>query len=63
LFACRLISAATVIRLRRNAELAGARLDDRSLDRACWDAQERFLRQFEGADEWISYMAPRDPPD
>jgi hypothetical protein len=56
--ACQLIWAATSIRLARNARAARHPIDKGVIAAAAWDAQERFLRQFSGAEEWIEYMRP-----
>jgi hypothetical protein len=56
--ACKLIWAATSIRLARDARAAGRPIDRITVREACWTAQQRFLRRFGDADEWIDYMKP-----
>jgi hypothetical protein len=65
--ACRLIWVATATRLARDAKRSGKPLDSGQVRRACWDAQRRFLLQFEDAERWIEHMDPDnhetdDPP-
>lgn len=58
ILACMLIWAATSIRLARDAKAAGQPLKRISVRNACWNAQQRFLRQFDDAEMWIDYMDP-----
>jgi hypothetical protein len=58
LLACRLIWAATAIRLARDAKAVGRRVGSEAIRKACWAAQRRFLSQFDNAQEWIRYMDP-----
>jgi hypothetical protein len=55
---CKLIWAATSIRLARDAQRANRALDTATIRDAAWDAQQRFLHQFADAEEWIAYMQP-----
>ena len=56
LLACNLIWAATTVRLTRDAEYRKEPLDRARLNRACTEAQRRFVEQFDDAAEWITYL-------
>jgi len=62
ILACKLIWAAVAIRLARDAKASGHPLDRFAISAACWEAQQRFLRQFDDAEEWIAYMRPANDP-
>jgi hypothetical protein len=55
--ACRLIWAATYIRLARDADARRSPRDEVAIQRACYDAQVRFAKQFEGWEEWVEYLS------
>jgi hypothetical protein len=61
--ACHLVWAATAIRLARDAKAAGRKADRSAISDACWAAQQRFLNQFDDAEEWIEYMRPGSDSD
>ena len=61
--ACKLVWAAAAIRLARDAKATGLPVNRAGISAACWDAQQRFLRQFPDADEWIEYMEPDQEGD
>jgi hypothetical protein len=64
ILACHLIWAATSIRLARDAHAGRRSIEQTVIAAAAWEAQQRFLRQFPGAEEWIDYMRPDlDPAD
>lgn len=54
--ACRLIWAATYVRLSRDAFGRGAVRDIEAIRSAAYEAQLRFTRQFEDAEEWVQYL-------
>jgi hypothetical protein len=56
--ACQLIWTATAIRLTRDWRAAGRSLDRVHVRQACWEAQKRFLEQFNDAEVWIRHMDP-----
>jgi hypothetical protein len=57
--ACMLIWAATAIRLYRDARRFRHRIGDSHVEDVCWEAQERFLKQFPDGDWWIKRMRPK----
>jgi hypothetical protein len=57
--ACLLVWAATAIRLYRDARRSRRRLADSQVENACWEAQQRFLKQLPDGDWWIDRMRPR----
>jgi hypothetical protein len=63
ILACKLIWAATSIRLARDAKRAGRPLNTVAIRDAAWEAQQRFLHQFGDAEEWIAYMQPEGGAD
>ena len=58
ILACKLVWAAAAIRLARDAKAFGRAMDRDAIRDACWQAQQRYLRQFPDAEEWIDYMNP-----
>jgi hypothetical protein len=54
--ACRLIHAATHIRLSRDALAQGTAPDYDRIRNAAHDAQVRFIRQFPDSDAWMDYI-------
>ena len=54
--ACRIIWAATYVRLSQNALVHEVDRDIRAIRAASYDAQLRFTRQFPDAEEWIVYL-------
>lgn len=54
--ACRLIWAATTLRLSRDRIAHNLPLDRAAMDTAAKEAQLRFLRQFEGWEEWAKAL-------
>ena len=57
--ACLLIWAATAIRLYRNARRSHVPIAHSQVDNACWEAQQRFLKQLPDGDWWIDRMRPK----
>jgi hypothetical protein len=55
-WAAHLVWAATVVRLARDAMMTGAVYRVPRIRQAAWDAQVRFLRQFEDSDRWIQSL-------
>ena len=58
LWASHLVWAATVSRLARDAMLARGGWREPRIRAAAWDAQVRFLRQFEDSERWVQYLEP-----
>jgi hypothetical protein len=58
LWASHLVWAATVSRLARDAMLARGGWREPRIRQAAWEAQMRFLRQFEDSERWIQYLEP-----
>jgi hypothetical protein len=58
LWAAHLVWAATVCRLARDAMQAHGGWREPRIRRAAWEAQVRFLRQFEDSERWIQYLEP-----
>jgi hypothetical protein len=58
--ACRLIRAATHIRLSRDALAHGGLADPERIRKAAYEAQLRFVQQFPDPQEWIDYIAQAD---
>lgn len=58
LWASHLVWAATVIRLARDAMQARGGWREPRIRAAAWEAQVRFLRQFEDQERWIQYLEP-----
>ena len=56
--ACQLIWSATAIRLARDARVARRPFDRKRVGQACWEAQKRFLEQFDDSERWIRYLDP-----
>jgi hypothetical protein len=56
--ACQLVWYATAIRLERDRKASGRALNKTAMRDACRAAQERYLRQFDDAEQWIRYMDP-----
>ena len=54
--ACRLIWAATYVRLSRDALTHGRPRDLEGIRRASYEAQVRFTKQFPDAQEWVEYL-------
>lgn len=54
--ACRIIWAATYVRLSREALARGAERDLNAIRNAAYEAQLRFTKQFSDAAEWIEYL-------
>jgi hypothetical protein len=54
--ACRLVWAATVIRLSHDAFAKGNRADLAKFGETAHDAQLRFVRQFPDAERWVDYL-------
>lgn len=54
--ACRVIWAATFVRLTRDAMHAALPRDSESIRRAAYEAQLRFTKQFSDAQEWVEYL-------
>jgi hypothetical protein len=59
--ACQLVWAATATRLTWDARRTKRVIDQNALRDACWEAQKRFLSQFQNAYEWIEYLDPDHP--
>ena len=56
--ACQLIWTATAIRLSRDARGARQPFDRARTAEACWEAQKRFLLQFDDSERWIRHLDP-----
>lgn len=54
--ACRLIWAATYIRLHRNLTYRGSQADETVIRAKALDEQLRFVRQFPDSDEWVAFL-------
>lgn len=59
--ACRLIWAATSIRLHRDAQHSGRRVDRQAMSKACYEAEIRFVKQFDGWEQWVDYLKADEP--
>jgi hypothetical protein len=57
-WASHLVWAATVVRLARNAMQTSGAWREPGIRHAAWEAQVRFLRQFDDPDRWIQYLEP-----
>jgi hypothetical protein len=62
LWASHLVWAATVSRLARDAMQARGGWREPRIRQAAWDAQVRFLCQFEDSEGWIQYLEPHFGP-
>jgi hypothetical protein len=61
LLACRLVWAATVIRLSQDAFASKVPRDMAAIRRAAHEAQLRFVRQFPDNSEWVEYLEEDRP--
>jgi len=57
LLACRLVWAATVIRLSQDAFQAGRTRDMKTIRQVAREAQFRFVKQLPDADRWTQYLS------
>jgi hypothetical protein len=56
LLACRLVWAATVVRLARDAMASAEAPSPQALARAAEEVQQRFLSQFPASESWTQYL-------
>jgi hypothetical protein len=59
--ACQLVWAATFIRLSRDAVASTSAIDKASIRRAAYEAQLRFVGQFEDSELWLEYLESNKP--
>jgi hypothetical protein len=59
--ACQLVWAATFIRLSRDVLTKTKAIDKTPIRRAAYEAQLRFVRQFDDSDQWVKYLEDNRP--